>query len=129
MGVRGGCLLFKPPATAPNTRHATPTHPHTQAEAQVEQSAATSSFEWRGQSHPVRHERVRVALHSARELAAALDAGSGSAMEVEDSEGGSGVEGRMAAFDKAINALGEARAAVRALIKANAGVCARALVL
>ena len=32
-----------------------------QAEAQVQQSAATSSFEWRGQSHPVRHERVSVA--------------------------------------------------------------------
>ena len=39
-----------------------------------------------------------------------------------DSEGeGGGVEGRLAAFDRAINALGEARAAVRALVKANTG--------
>ncbi|KAI8465561.1 MAG: hypothetical protein J3K34DRAFT_525289 [Monoraphidium minutum] len=96
-----------------------------QAEAQVQQSAATSSFEWRGQSHPVRHERVRVALHTARELAAALEAGAG-AMEVdaagagEGGEGGGAADGRLAAFDRAINALGEARAAVRALAKANA---------
>ncbi len=59
-----------------HTQHLHYTH---QAEAQVQQSAATSSFEWRGQVHPVRHERVRVALHSAGELAAALDASSGAA--------------------------------------------------
>ncbi|GBF97795.1 signal recognition particle subunit [Raphidocelis subcapitata] len=99
-----------------------------QAEAQVQQSASTSSFEWRGQSHPVRHERVRVALHSARELEAALDAGAGgmevdapAAADEEDQQPGGGVEGRLAAFDKAVNALGAARAAVRALAKANAG--------
>lgn len=84
------------------------------------QSAATSSFEWRGASHPVRHERVRVALHAAAELAAALDAPLPAAMDV-DGEGGSGGGERLAAFDRAINALSEARAAVRALAKANAG--------
>lgn len=73
-----------------------------------------------------RHQ-VRVALHTARELAAALEAGA-AAMEVDEGagtqqqeEGGGAVDSRLAAFDRAINALGEARAAVRALAKANAG--------
>ena len=101
-----------------------------QAEAQAQRAAQTSaSFEWRGATHAVRHERVRVALHAAAELAAALEAAGGSdAMDVDASAGGGGeeeggssaAEARLAAYDRAINALGEARAAVRALAKANA---------
>ena len=70
--------------------------------------------------------QVRVALHTARELAASLDVGA-APMDVDTTaEGGSeggGVDARLEAYDKVINALAEARAAARALAKANAGKC------
>jgi signal recognition particle subunit SRP68 len=47
------------------------------AEAQVVQAAATSSFEWRGMRCGLALEKLRVPLHSAKELASSL----GSAME------------------------------------------------
>jgi hypothetical protein len=47
------------------------------AEAQVVQAAATSSFEWRGMRCALALEKLRVPLHSAKELASSL----GSAMD------------------------------------------------
>lgn len=75
--------------------------------------------------------QVRVALHSAGELAAALDAapmdvdaaaprgGGGDGSGGGDTQGAA--DGTLVAYDRVINALGEGRSAVRALIKANTG--------
>ena len=104
-----------------------------QAQAHAQQAASTSGFTWRGVTHPVRHERVRLALHSASELsaqvAAARLAGSAAtgpspaaaaAAGGDDDGSAGGLESQLALYDKLINMYSEARAAVRALIRANA---------
>ncbi|KAF8071382.1 SRP68 [Scenedesmus sp. PABB004] len=79
------------------------------AEAQTAQAASTSSFAWRGIKAGVAQERVRVPLHAAEELSATLE----NAMDTGD-----GAEAALPVHDKVINLYGEARAAVRAALKA-----------
>jgi hypothetical protein len=77
---------------------------------------ATSSFEWRGTTYPVRHERVRAALATAKELAAAIPSSSSSS-----SGGGGSVEETLMAYDKLINAYHEVRAVLRGQVRAAQG--------
>lgn len=47
------------------------------AEAQTAQAAATSNFEWRNIKVPVTSEKIRVPLHNAAEMTAALEGAMG----------------------------------------------------
>ncbi|KAG2435569.1 hypothetical protein HYH02_011863 [Chlamydomonas schloesseri] len=106
-------------------------------EAQMAQAASTSYFEWMGTRHPVRNERVKLALHQAAEFgtqaeqaaeqaaaaaATAMDTGAGAATAA----GGDALDARLALYDKAINALSEAKSHVRNAVKGLAGPDAEA---
>ncbi|PNW81938.1 hypothetical protein CHLRE_06g267100v5 [Chlamydomonas reinhardtii] len=106
-------------------------------EAQVAQAAATSYFEWMGARHPVRNERVKLALHQAGEFgtqadqaaaeqAAAATASASGAATAMDTGAGDALDARLALYDKAINALAEAKSHVRNAVKGLAGPDAEA---
>ncbi|KXZ48170.1 hypothetical protein GPECTOR_30g266 [Gonium pectorale] len=84
------------------------------AEAQQAAAASTSYLEWLGSRHPVRHERVRLALSQAADFADKVD-------KVMDTDGGDALEARLALYDRAVNALAEAKSHVRNAVKGLAG--------
>ncbi|GLC39232.1 hypothetical protein PLESTM_000866500 [Pleodorina starrii] len=88
-------------------------------EAQMAQAASTSYVSWMGATHPVRHERVKLALHQAAEFGAQAE-------QVMDSGEGDALDSRLALYDKAINALSEAKSHVRNAVKGLAGPDAEA---
>lgn len=89
-------------------------------EAHSQQAAGTSFLEWRSIKAPVRHERVRLALHTANELSSQIDNEMDTDAAATTQE--AAIEERLALYDRVINAYNEARAAVRNLIKASAGM-------
>ncbi|EFJ53265.1 hypothetical protein VOLCADRAFT_102865 [Volvox carteri f. nagariensis] len=88
-------------------------------EAQMAQAASTSYVSWMGVNHPVRHERVKLALHQAAEFGAQAE-------QVMDSGEGDVLDSRLALYDKAINALAQAKSHVRNAVKGLAGPDAEA---
>ncbi len=91
------------------------------AEAQAQRAASTSEVSWNGETLPVRDDRCKLAVHSAQELEAQLNAGGASGIAGDEAEPMEGVEGgvdpRIALYDKTINAYSEARAAARAAMQ------------
>ncbi|KAG2502147.1 hypothetical protein HYH03_000634 [Edaphochlamys debaryana] len=83
-------------------------------EAQMAQAASTAYFEWMGTKHPVRHERVKLALHQATEFGTQAD-------KVMDTDAGDALDQRLALYDREINALAEAKSHIRNAVKSLAG--------
>ncbi|GFR43257.1 hypothetical protein Agub_g4318, partial [Astrephomene gubernaculifera] len=97
------------------------------AEAQLAASASASSLEWLGVRHPVRHERVKLALHQAAEYTQQAEQMMNEGDTAAAAAGGAGagssdaLDARLALYDKAINALAEARSHVRNAAKGLSG--------
>ncbi|GIL85554.1 hypothetical protein Vretimale_13349 [Volvox reticuliferus] len=88
-------------------------------EAQMAQAASTSYVSWMRVNHPVRHERVKLALHQAAEFGTQAE----QAMNTDESDA---LDSRLSLYDKAINALAEAKSHVRNAVKGLAGPDAEA---
>ncbi|GIL67609.1 hypothetical protein Vafri_20964 [Volvox africanus] len=88
-------------------------------EAQMAQAASTSYVSWMGVDYPVRHERIKLSLHQAVEFGTQAE----QAMNTDESDA---LDSRLALYDKAINALAEAKSHVRNAVKGLAGPDAEA---
>jgi hypothetical protein len=80
------------------------------SEAESQKAQSTSVLTWQGRSYSIRHERVRVCVHQAQELAAKL--ASEAQQQQQGEAGAAGLDGQLGLYDKMLNLYNEAKGLV-----------------